>query len=105
LTNVELDALGELIDGQPALVDTLFAHPSRNAYLQMFRESIVHELLNAPRPLAQKWAVRMSAPEYTHSADGSTRLEDDWSVDDALNILGPLAELATKASPDHRLYL
>ncbi len=47
----------------------------------------------------------MSMPEYTHSADGSNRLEDDWSVDDALSILTPLGNLAKKAAPGQRLYL
>jgi hypothetical protein len=105
LTNVELDPLGELTDGKPALAEGLFAHPSRSAHLFVFRPSIVDEILKAPQQLAQKWAARMSTPEYTHSADGSNRLQDDWSVDDALSILGPLGDLAKKASPGQRLYL
>jgi len=61
--------------------------------------------MKAPQQLAQKWAARMSTPEYTRSADGSNRLQDDWSVDDALSILGPLGDVAKKASPGQRLYL
>ena len=105
LTNVEIDALGELTDGLPALVDALFAHPSRSASLSVFRPSITEEVIRAPQELGQKWAARMSTPEYTHSADGSNRLQDDWSVDDALSILRPLGDLAKKASTGQRLYL
>jgi hypothetical protein len=105
LTNVEVDPLGVLTDGKPALVEALFAHPSRNAHLLMFRESIVEQMLTSPQELARKWAARMSTPEYTHSADGSRRLQDDWTVDDALSILGPLAERAKKARAGQRLYL
>jgi len=105
LTNVEIDPLGELTDGLPALVDALFAHPSRSASLSVFRPSIVEEVIRAPQVLGHKWAARMSTRNYTHSADGSTRVQDDWSVDDALNILTPLGELAEKASPGQRLYL
>ena len=82
LTNVELDPLGELTDSKPALEEGLFAHPSRSGNIMVFRPSIVNEMLKAPQQLAEKWAARMSTPEYTHSADGSNRLQDDWSVDD-----------------------
>ena len=105
LTNVEVDPLGELTDGKPALEEGLFARPSRSAHLLVFRPSIVNGILNAPQQLAQKWAARMSTPEYTHSADGSNRLQDDWSVDDALSIVRPLRDLAKKAGPGQRLYL
>jgi hypothetical protein len=105
LTNVEVDPLGELTDGKPALEEGLFAHPSRSGHLLVFRQSIVEEIQKAPQQLAQKWAKRMSTPEYTHSADGSNRLQDDWSVDDVLSILRPLGDLAKKASPGQRLYL
>jgi hypothetical protein len=105
ITNVELDPLGELTDGKPALEEGLFAHPSRSGNIMVFRPSIVSEILKAPQSLAEKWAARMSTPEYTHSADGSNRLQDDWSVDDALSILTPLADLAKKASSGQRLYL
>jgi hypothetical protein len=105
LTNVEVDPVGELTDGKPALEEALFAHPSRSAHLLVFRQSIVDGILKSPQELGQKWAARMSTPEYTHSADGSNRLQDDWSVDDALGILRPLSDLATKATPGQRLYL
>jgi hypothetical protein len=105
LTNVELDPLGELTDGKPALEEGLFAHPSRCAHLLVFRPSIVDGILKTPQQLAQKWAARMSTPEYTHSADGSNRLHDDWSVDDALSILRPLGDVARKGSPGQRQYL
>jgi hypothetical protein len=104
LTNVEIDPLGELTDGKPALVEALFAHPSRSAHLLTFRESIVEQVLKSPQELARKWAARMSTPEHTHSADGSRRLQDDWTVDTALSVLGPLADLVKKARPGQRLY-
>jgi hypothetical protein len=102
---VELHPLGKLTDGKIALVDALFAHPSRSVHLQSFREPIVEEMLKHPYVLAQKWAATMSSPEYTHSADGSQRLADDWTVDDAQSILKPLSELANKANAGQRLYL
>src|SRR6516164_1035931 len=64
LTNVEVDPLGELTDGKPALVDALFAHPSRSASLSVFRPSITEEVIRAPQELGQKWAARMSTPDY-----------------------------------------
>jgi hypothetical protein len=105
LTSVELDPLGHLTDGTPALVDALFAHPSWSAHLLVFRESVVEAMLRSQREVARKWAARMSMPQYTHSADGSCRVQPDWSVDDALNILGPLVELAKEARAGQRLYL
>jgi len=105
ITNVELDSLGKLVDGNPALVDAIFARPSRSAHLQSIRESIVEAILKSPQELAKKWAARMSTPAYTHSADGSTRLQADWSVDDALSILRPLGDLAKKAISGQRMYL
>lgn len=104
LTNVELDPLGELIDGKPALEEGLFAHPSRSEYLMAFRAPVADGILKAPQQLAQKWATRMSTPGYTHSADGC-RIQDDWSVDDALSILRLLGDLVNQASPGQRLYL
>jgi len=105
LTTVEIDPLGELTDGKPALEEGLFAHPSRSANLMVLRPSIVDGILKAPQQLAQTWAARMSTPEYTHSADGRNRLQDDWTVEDALSILKPLGELAKKVGPGQRLYL
>jgi hypothetical protein len=102
---VELDPLGELTDGNPALEDGLFAHPSRSGHLFVFRPPMVDGILKGQQQLAQKWAARMSTPEYTHSADSSNRLQDDWSVDDALSILRPLGDLVKKATPGQRLYL
>lgn len=105
LTNVELDPLGELTDGKPALEEGLFAHPSRSAHLLVFRPPIVDGILKAPQQLAQRWAAHMSTPEYTHSADGSDRLEEDWTEDDARSVLTPLGDLAKKARPGQCLYL
>ncbi len=105
LTNLEIDPLGELTDSNPALEYTLFAHPSLSSQLFVFRQSIVDQILKAPQDMAQQWAARMSTPEYTHSADGSERLQDDWSVDDALSILNPLGDLARNASQGQRVYL
>ncbi len=66
---------------------------------------VASSITKAQQQLAQKWAPHMSRPEYTHSADGSNRLQDDWSVRDALSILRPLGDLAKKASSGQRLYL
>ncbi len=105
LTNVELDPLGTLTDGKPVLEPALFAHPSRGAQLLVLRTAIVDAIVQAPQPLAQKWAAHMSTPEYTHSANGSHRLHDDWRVDDALNILQLIGNVAKQAHPGLRLYL
>ncbi len=105
LTDVEINPLGELIDGKPALEEGLFAHPSRNAHIMVMRPLIVHELLKAPLQLAPKWAELMSSPGYTQSADKSDRVQKGWSVEDALSILDPLGELARKSQPGQRLYL
>jgi len=105
LTSVEIDPLGEEIDGKSAVADAMYAHPSRNAHLLVFRQSIVEAILRSPEELARKWAARMSTPEFTHSADGNNRLEDDWSIDDALRVLGPLGNLAKMATPGQSLYL
>ena len=71
----------------------------------MFREPVVKEMLKSPQDLARRWAARMSTPEYTHSADGSERLADDWTVEDAKSILEPLSELAKKTVAGHQMYL
>lgn len=105
LTNVELDSLGELTDGKPALVDALFAPPSRGAQLLVFRESIINKIRKAPQELGHQWAARMSTPDYTHSVDGSERVNDDWSVDDAISILMPLVDLSSRATRTQRLYV
>lgn len=105
LTNVELDPLGEVTDGEPALVDALFAHPSCNALIFTFREAVVERMRSSPQAVASKWAAQMSTPEFTHSVDGDTRVQDDWTVEDALSILTPLVELAHRAGAGQRLYL
>jgi hypothetical protein len=105
LTEVEIDPLGKLTDGQPALEEGLFAPPSRGASLLAVRPAVVDEILNSQVKLAQTWAAHMSTPDYTHSADGSRRLNDDWSLNDALGILAPLRDLARKAGAGERLYL
>jgi hypothetical protein len=105
LTNVELDPLGKLTDGEPAVIPALFSHPSHSAIIQEVRGPVVKQISRSPHELAGKWAARMSTPDYTHSADGSLRLNDDWSVDDVAAILKQLVELAKKADETKRLYL
>lgn len=105
LTDVEIDPLGTLTDGKPALEPALFAHPSRGAQLLALRTAIVDAIVQAPQPLAERWAAHMSTPEYTHSANGSRRLHDDWRVDDALSILQSIGSVAKHARPGVCLYL
>ena len=58
----------------------------------------------ALRAIAQQWASRMSADEFTHSASGQ-RIQDDWTLEDALSLLAPMAELAKKQQDDQSMYL
>lgn len=102
---MELHPLGELIDGKPALDVGLFAPSSRSAHIMVFRPSAVDGILTTQSHLAQKWAARVSTPRYMHSADGSNRLRDDWSVVDALRILRPLGDIAKKVGSEERFYL
>lgn len=105
LTDIEINPLGELTDGNPDLEDCLFAHPSRSAHLLVFRTSVVEKILQPPSQLAEQWAARMSTPEYTHSAEGNNRIDEDWSVDDALFILERLADLVKRSTRGTPLYL
>ena len=105
LTEVEIGPLGEIIDGKPALEKALFSHPALNAHLDVFREQIRQAIREDTQLIAEQWAERMSTPDFTHSADGSRRLQPDWTIDDARSILDQLLSLLQPEQTDHRLYL
>jgi hypothetical protein len=92
----------------PKLEYALYAHPSVSATLEQLPDDFVGCLKAADEAelnsIAQKWAATMSTPEYTHSVSGE-RLEDDWTVDDALSGLRPIAELAKQQHNDQSMYL
>lgn len=110
LTSVELDPLiAAAIGTDDARLETaLYAHPSLGTAIEQFPDAFVAQLKTAGdaslRSLAEKWAARMSTPEFTHSVSG-VRLSDGWTVDDALGILKPLVELAKQQTINQSMFL
>jgi hypothetical protein len=110
LTGVELKPLVAVASGieETELESALYAHPSLGAGIEQIPSDFVAHLKAADdsslRAIAEKWATRMSTPEYTHSVSGN-RLYNDWAVDDALSILMPIAALAGQQTGDQSMYL
>lgn len=110
LTSVELDPLIALALASEAekLESALFAHPSLPCALDVFPNAFVTLLAEANdfalRRLAQDWARAMSDPQHTHSVSGN-RLWPDWTAQDALAPLTPLARLARDGTNNQRMYL
>lgn len=110
LTSVELEPLVASATEmeEPRLTTPLYAHPSFSAGIEQFPDEFVAHLKAADnsklRSMAEKWAASMSTPEHTHSASGR-RLYDDWTVDGALSILNPIADLAKQSNNDQSMYL
>jgi hypothetical protein len=110
LTSVELEPLvaaAANVD-EVRIESALYAHPSLGTGIERFPDDFVAHIKTADgtslRSLAEKWAARMSTPEHTHSASGK-RLYDDWTVDDALAILRPFAELAKQQTVGQSMFL
>ena len=86
----------------------LYAHPSIAAGIERFPEDFASKLASAGQSglegLAKQWAAAMSTPELTHSVSG-VRLQDDWSIDDAFELLQPIQQLATRAGQAENLLL
>jgi hypothetical protein len=110
LTTIELDPLVAAATRieNARLKPSLYAQPSLSAEIEEFPEEFVVRMTAADdrelRAVAEKWAAMMSAPEYTHSVSGK-RLYDDLTVDHALNILKPLANLAKQCRDGQSMYL
>jgi len=110
LTNVELEPLVAAATGidDPELESALYAHPALACGSEQCPDEFVARLksladsdLNA---IAKQWAARMSTPEYTHSVSGD-RISDDWSLEDAVSLLNPMAQLARRHTDGQSLYL
>lgn len=110
LTSVELGQLVSAATGgdEARLTTPLYAHPSLGAGIDQFPVAFTETLIAADesmlRSIAERWAAAMSTPEHTHSVSGK-RLYDDWSIDDALALLSPIAQLAMRQAPSQSMYL
>lgn len=110
LTSVELEPLAETVIGREDVEfdSPLYAHPSLGCGLEQLPEEFVMILQTADdstlHSIAEQWAEFMSTPDFTHSVSGE-RIQDNWSVDDALSLLEPIAELVRQAKQDQSLYL
>lgn len=110
LTNVELDPLVAAATGldDAKLESALYAHPALGCVIEQFPEHFVAHLKAAAdadlSAIARQWAARMSTPEYTHSVSGD-RLHDDWSLEDAVNLVNPIAQLVRRHADGQSLYL
>ena len=110
LTSIEIEPLVAAagVTKESKLTSALYAHPSLGAAIEQFSGIFVDRLRNADdltlRSVAKSWAERMSTPDHTHSASGE-RLQDDWSVDDALGLVEPIAKLARQCGDRQSMYL
>lgn len=108
LAQVELEPLGQATSVEPALETALYSPPSSGALLEELCRDLVSKLSasddDALREVSKRWAAIMSDQAHSHSATG-VRVLDGWSLDDAMEILRPLAALARNASNEQRLYL
>jgi hypothetical protein len=108
LTQIELNPLGQALEVESAVETALYGPPSAGASLDRVRPELVAALQaldkKAMKAVAKQWAATMSSREHTHSVTGH-RISDGWRVGDALEVLGPLAELATEADDGDGMYL
>jgi hypothetical protein len=54
--------------------------------------------------VAKAWAQIMSTPEHTHSVTGK-RISEDWTTNDALSLVQPIAALAQHTIGGKGMYL
>lgn len=110
LTSVELGPLVTATTGpeERPLETALFAHPFSSAGIEQFPNGFVAHLQaadeSALNAISEKWAAEMSTPDYTHSVSGE-RIQDDMTVDEALSVVRPLAQLAKKQQDAQTMYL
>ena len=105
LTSVELDPLCGLVGVAGDLQPAMYAPPSLGSMLYQFPPGFPARMKSLdPSPLAKRWAQEMSRPEYTHSVSGE-RVCDDWTIQEALEVLQPLAHLAGRSVPGQEMYL
>ena len=110
LTSVELAPLVAAATGseEKELETALYAHPSLSAGIEQFPDDFVTRLKSADEStlyaIAKKWAAEMSTPDFTHSVSGE-RIKDDMTLDEALSVVRPIADLAKKQENDQSMYL
>lgn len=110
LTTVEMEPLVAAALGVETITlpSALYARPSLGSSIEALPDALVAKLKSmdnaAVQSLAEKWATRMSMPEFTHSVNGN-RLYDDWAVDDAIELLMPIVDLAKLQEPEQAMYL
>lgn len=110
LTSVELEPLIAATTGseEKNLETALYAHPSAGAGIQELPYEFVVRLKSADEStlnrIAKKWAAEMSTPDFTHSVGGE-RIQDDLTIDKALSVIGPIAQLAKKQQNSQLMYL
>lgn len=108
LTNIELDALAGAVGSTATLESALYAPPAASAGIEQIPSELLEKLRSLNRselePVAERWAEIMSQPEYTHSVSGE-RVNEDWTLDEALSILGPILDLVQEANHGSQMYL
>jgi len=110
LTSVELDPLVAVVvdTNEPSLDFPLYSPPPFLSALQVFPKRFVEILETADdaaiRAIADRWAGEMSTPKFTHSVSGQ-RIHDDWTIEEARNVLDPIVALIKKRHPNEILYL
>jgi hypothetical protein len=110
LTEVEIGPLVAAFIGieEVELEIPIYAHPSCGiAIVQLPRIFLAH-LSDSDeatlKSMALKWANTMSSPEYTHSVSGD-RLYEDWTLEDGLRVVKPLADLLSQGRESQLMYL
>jgi len=104
LTPVELDPLGILVDGKPALQEALFSPPSEGSVVYEVRKDVLRAIASSPDEFARQWAKEMSTPKYTRSQAG-IRVAPDWKTEEALKIIRELVALLQTVHDDASVYL
>jgi hypothetical protein len=108
LTEVELGPLADALGVVPTFEFSLYCPPSAGATLQQLPLDMPSKLVSQDQPglqaIAEKWAARMSTPEYTHSVTG-VRLNDGWTASEGMGILRQIVTLARQAAVGQRMYL
>jgi hypothetical protein len=108
LTDLELNPLAKAIGVGSTLECPLYSPPASGAMLHQLPSDMVSQLRALDQreldAVASRWAARMSTPDYTQSVTG-VKLSDGWAASDAMEILKPIAALASQAKDDHGVYL
>jgi hypothetical protein len=108
VTEVELKPLCEAVGVEASFDCPLYGPPSLGAGLQTISSGLCAKLSaldkKGLKEVAKRWAATMSTPERTHSVSG-TKLSDGWTINDAMSILKPIADLAKSAVDGQGLYL